>query len=129
MGLKRIGKNYYLYESVRENGKVRSPYVARSHTAIMRHGLQKDFKLLKDMGVESSKTRRALVEAGERELIEWCRTVEKVARLFLIAAGYHQHKRGEWRKRRVPSKTTQTPTQEIPIIGADQNYAGSGQPG
>jgi hypothetical protein len=32
-------------------------------------------------------------------------TTDLVARAALVAAGYHQHKRGEWRKKREPDDT------------------------
>jgi hypothetical protein len=35
---------------------------------------------------------------------ELCEAAEVIARAALIASGYHQHNRGEWRKRREPRR-------------------------
>lgn len=40
------------------------------------------------------------LDALEEPVDELCETAEVLARAALVAAGYHQHNRGEWRKRR-----------------------------
>jgi hypothetical protein len=41
-----------------------------------------------------------LMEALEEPIGELCEATEILARATLVAAGYRQHNRGEWRKRR-----------------------------
>jgi len=43
---------------------------------------------------------RELMEALEAQVEELCEVSEVLARAALVAAGYRQHARGEWRKRR-----------------------------
>lgn len=42
------------------------------------------------------------LEALDRPVEELCEATDLLVRAALIAAGYHQHKRGEWRKKREP---------------------------
>jgi hypothetical protein len=39
-------------------------------------------------------------DAADASLTQFCELVDLVAKAALLAAGYHQHHRGEWRKRR-----------------------------
>lgn len=84
------------YRSVREGGQVRSVYVASGPAAVALAGRDAQAKA-------EAKARREQDEAQEREIAEWFDAVEAVARAVLIASGYHQHKRGKWRKRRGPT--------------------------
>jgi hypothetical protein len=43
---------------------------------------------------------RAEVAALDAPLAELCELSELLVRVALLAAGYHHHQRGEWRKRR-----------------------------
>jgi hypothetical protein len=43
---------------------------------------------------------RERLEALVAPVEELCEAAEIIARAALIASGYHQHNRGEWRKRR-----------------------------
>jgi hypothetical protein len=45
---------------------------------------------------------RQRLETTEAALGELCELGEAVARANLLLAGYRRHRRGEWRKRRVP---------------------------
>ncbi len=88
------------YRSVREGGQVRSVYVASGPAAVALAG--RDAQAKAEAKAEA-KARREQDEAQEREIAEWFDAVEAVARAVLIASGYHQHKRGKWRKRRGPT--------------------------
>ena len=46
------------------------------------------------------KEEREQMEALGAPVDELCEAAEILAKAALVAAGYHQHKRGEWRKRR-----------------------------
>ena len=47
---------------------------------------------------------KAELEALDAPLNELNDLADQLARTALMAAGFHQHKRGEWRKRRVYRK-------------------------
>ena len=46
------------------------------------------------------KEERERMEALEAPIEELCEAAEVLAQAALYAAGYHQHNRGEWRKKR-----------------------------
>jgi hypothetical protein len=48
---------------------------------------------------EHTRERRRL-DTAEAQLTAWYAAVDAQVRQVLTAAGYHQHKRGEWRRRR-----------------------------
>jgi len=65
------------------------------------------------------------LEALEAPVVELCEITEALARATLVARGYRQHKRGEWRRRRVspkkkeavagtPAKTDRAPKETLP---------------
>ncbi len=49
---------------------------------------------------EALREERQRLEALEEPVTELCDAAESLARAALVAAGYRQHNRGEWRKRR-----------------------------
>jgi hypothetical protein len=52
------------------------------------------------MDAERQRAERAELETLDADLDALGKLVDMLARAALLAAGYHQHKRGEWRKRR-----------------------------
>ena len=79
----------YYYRVRRENGRVVREYVGRGRVAEL-------MAKLDALDREKEREERRL-DADLEALIE---TTDLLARAALVAAGYHQHKRGEWRKRR-----------------------------
>jgi hypothetical protein len=49
---------------------------------------------------QASREERECMEALEEPIEELCEAAEILAQSALVAAGYRQHNRGEWRKRR-----------------------------
>jgi hypothetical protein len=49
---------------------------------------------------EAWQVERKRLEALDEPTEELCEATELLARATLLASGYHQHKRGEWRQRR-----------------------------
>ena len=49
---------------------------------------------------EAWRTERECMEALETPIEELCQAAEVLAQAALLAAGYHRHNRGQWRKRR-----------------------------
>jgi len=49
---------------------------------------------------EAWRVEREYTEALETPIEELCEATEVLAQAALLAAGYHRHNRGEWRKRR-----------------------------
>jgi hypothetical protein len=94
----------YYYRVRRENGRVVREYVGRGRIAEMlaeldvaeREKAQGKARLDAE-NLRTEKAKLDALDAGIEALIE---TTDVLAHAALVAAGYHQHKRGEWRKRR-----------------------------
>ncbi|MEW4569726.1 hypothetical protein AB1L88_17820 [Tautonia sp. JC769] len=91
----------YLYRSVRRNGRVTSEFVASGESALLiarMDAIDRD-----DRDYERWRIREERRKAAERDarLDDLVKQSEALAREALEQAGYHQHHRGEWRRRRV----------------------------
>jgi hypothetical protein len=90
----------YLYKSLRRGAQVTSRYLAKGEDALLINAIETmardewDCERCWDeqMREESNDLERALDEMSER--------ARTLAGEVLISAGYYQHHRGEWRKRR-----------------------------
>jgi hypothetical protein len=92
------GRYYSLSRKV--NGRVVREYVGTGHLAELAaqlDALERERKRQEAQAVYDEEAQRAALDADVQALIE---TTDLVARAALLAAGYHQHKRGEWRQRR-----------------------------
>jgi hypothetical protein len=101
MGLVLRNGRPYLYESVREGGRVTSRYVGRGEDALLINALKAIDRDEQDYERHEQQGERKRIIDLERALDELARQARDLAREALTAAGYHQHHRGEWRKRRV----------------------------
>jgi hypothetical protein len=100
VGWKTISGRPYYYRSIREGDRVRSQYLGPSE----RGGL---FAIPDLEDRLEREERRDAVRAGQAEdaaateaLQEWFDRAETLANAVMIAAGYHWHHRGSWRRRR-----------------------------
>jgi hypothetical protein len=90
----------YYYRKRKVNGKVISDYVGKGPIA--------DLFVLADAQIAENRreAKRAWqaekdeMEAIDQSLEELNRRIDLLARATLVAAGYHQHHRSEWRKKR-----------------------------
>ena len=139
MALIRRGGKSYWYRSVRKGGKVTSEYVAAGDRALKLAGIVEEsrrdllglwldghaeIEFLEAEGRardEAEKADRERMEAEERAISGWFDRVEDIARAALEAAGFHRHKRGEWRRRRMAKSKSiaVATTAETPAPGAE----------
>src|SRR5262245_56131522 len=91
----------YLYRSVRRDGRVTSEYVASGIDARLTAALEADERDGREFDREQARAERREADALERALDEMADRARALARDALTAAGYHQHHRGEWRRKRV----------------------------
>src|SRR5262249_24740357 len=82
------------------NGRVEREYVGSGHVAEL--SAQMDAALRADREAERAawKKEQAEMERLDAEVESLVELTDLVARAALLAAGLHQHKRGEWRRRR-----------------------------
>jgi len=102
MGLVYRHGRPYLYRSIRRGGRVTSEYVASGIDAQLIAALEADERDNRESDIQQAQAERREADELDRALDELADRARALARDALTAAGYHQHDRGEWRKRRVP---------------------------
>ena len=93
------GGRYYT-RSKKIGGRVIREYVGTGLAGELAAAL--DARRRAERQAEQAAWRRDLerIKSAIAPLEEFCDTVEVLARASLLLAGYHQHNRGEWRRRR-----------------------------
>jgi hypothetical protein len=108
MGLEQRHSNVYLYRKERRGRTVHSVYVAGGEAAKV---FQASDALIRQIKAEERQAELEERDGGRdqaRRLNALSKACQALAGLALIEAGYHQHKRGEWRKRRTMDEPQQT---------------------
>ena len=93
------GGRYYT-RSRRVNGRVVREYVGGGTTGVLVAQLDALRRQKRDDERAAGRAERDAVAALDAPLAELNELADLVARTALAAAGYAQHKRGEWRKKR-----------------------------
>jgi hypothetical protein len=96
----RNGRSY-IYRSVRRNGRVTSEYGGSGEDAYLISRLETIARDEADLKHWQERQKRKELDELEQSLDELAQQAHDLARGALTAAGYHQHNRGKWRKRRV----------------------------
>jgi hypothetical protein len=86
--------------SRRVNGRVLREYVGTGEIALWAAALDALARREREAAQAAERARRRKQDDLDLRLDEVNVLAELLARAALEAAGYHQHKRGEWRKRR-----------------------------
>jgi hypothetical protein len=92
----------YYYRVRKVNGRVLREYIGTGRVAELIaeiDALERDRRQQKAMALRRAKAELAALDAELKPLAE---NTDLVTRAALLAAGYRQHNRGEWRKRREP---------------------------
>ena len=90
----------YYYRARKVRGRVVREYVGKGPVADLAAALDADRRHEREAERAARPERRAELEALDAPLTALNDLADLLARAALVAAGYHQHKRGEWRKRR-----------------------------
>jgi hypothetical protein len=104
MGWETRGGHTYYYRKQREGRRVISTYCGRGEIATLFDALDElDRERRQQEAIERQLARSEFAElaATPMELTLLLAEARAAINDALTAAGYHQHKRGEWRKRRV----------------------------
>lgn len=97
MGMETRGKGLYYYTSSRLNGRVVRKYFGSGAAAIAKAAEVNQVR-------EAARQQRAQVEAADHELAALSDSLDLVATATLENAGFRQHHRGAWRRRRESSQ-------------------------
>jgi hypothetical protein len=100
----RKGKPYY-YRKERVNGKIVSHYCGRADGDYARlwgglAAISAERREIAAARQAADRAEWAELSSTPAALVELLAAAQQAAATALEAAGYHQHKRGEWRKRR-----------------------------
>ena len=90
----------YYYRSVRRNGRPRREYVGGGRVAVLVSQMDEIQRQRRQAEAAARRSERGGVEDLDRPLAELDELADLAAEAALLAAGYHRHKRGEWRRRR-----------------------------
>ena len=95
----RTGSGHYYTRSKRANGRIVREYIGKGPIAEFVHQMDIEERLERDATRKAFEAVQCLDAELDRKLDLFIELSEAVACGFLIVAGYHQHKRGDWRKR------------------------------
>ena len=94
------GRSYYYRKRKLDDGRVVSEYVGSGPLATFAASRAEDDRRERAVAATTERAERDRMRADEAELDGFCTLADALARAALLNAGYHQHHRGEWRKRR-----------------------------
>ena len=94
------GRGTYYTRSRRRDGRIIREYLGSGKAA--RLAAREDAAQRQKRAAAVAARRQEELEADllDAQIAEACRRIDIVVRAALIAAGFYQHNRGEWRKRR-----------------------------
>ena len=90
----------YYYRSKRQGARVVAEYVGKGFLAQMDANLDESERAEASQEKAVERRERARIEKMERQIDAACDVTDALMRAVLNSAGYHQHDRGQWRKRR-----------------------------
>ena len=97
---KRERGGLYYTRSKKDNGRVIREYVGGGILGEASARLDADERQRREEKAALWREERERLEALDGQTEELYEAAEVMAKAALLGAGYHQHKRGEWRKRR-----------------------------
>jgi hypothetical protein len=96
----RNGRGAYYTRSRRQGRRVVREYLGKGMVAELAAVLDARDQAERREKRQALARERERLEAADEPLAELCRLTDLLARGALLAAGYHQHARGHWRRRR-----------------------------
>ena len=93
------GGRYYT-RSKREGGRVVREYVGTGPVAELAAAQDAELRDAHRQQLKERRAEREHFQAAEDRLVEFCALADALARGALLLAGYHQHDRGQWRRKR-----------------------------
>src|SRR5215831_15973853 len=106
------GSQKVYYRSKRVNGRVIKKYLGTGRTAQLAY--EKDLR--QQEAREQGRATRKEMEALDHQTNSLRDITRTLVKAHLLLAGYHQHNRGEWRRRRIDNNTHERDTNMVPQI-------------
>ncbi|MBA3471844.1 MAG: hypothetical protein H0T57_01215 [Rubrobacter sp.] len=105
---KRERGGLYYTRSKKIDGRVMREYVGGGSLGKLAAEADALERRRREEEAEAQRAEQELLEGLEAPVRKLCEITEALAHTALLAAGYHRHNRGEWRKRRVSPKKKNT---------------------
>ena len=96
----RNGRGAYFTRTKRVGGRVVREYVASGQTALLIASVEAERRKAEAFRKQSERDELDRAKSIEDTLDTICQIGDTVAEAVLLAAGFHRHHAGEWRKRR-----------------------------
>jgi hypothetical protein len=116
---------YYTRTERTKNGKYSRQYIGTGPAAELAAALDELLRAERTAHAEARKAEQAKWQGAQRALAAAATITDLLVRAALLASGYHQHARGEWRRR----KDGRTNCCEAAEQDADGVAPGTGQQG
>lgn len=100
MGWEQRGNRSYFYTGERVGGRVVKRYVGGGKLAALASQLGEIQRRDREAERDARRAERAALDALAAALAPLDELADRLARAALAAAGFRQHRRGEWRQRR-----------------------------
>jgi len=94
------GERRYYYRASRLSGVPRRQYVGTGPIGKLAAAVDDYRRLTRAIAAEEGRAEQARYREAESSLRELCAVTDLLARAALVAAGYRQHARGSWRRKR-----------------------------
>jgi hypothetical protein len=99
------GRRYY-YRSERVDGRPVRRYVGKGDVAELAAAADAARRVEREIEARQRQAEQTRLNEAEAPLVELCELTDILVRAALVVAGFHQHARGSWRKRRGPKHQT-----------------------
>ena len=103
----RKGRGRYYTRSRRVGGRVVREYLGKGWNALSVADLDDLLRAKRRTALAARREVNGELQKIDADLLAICKSVDLVAKAAMLAAGYHQHHRGEWRRKRERSNTSQ----------------------
>ena len=100
MSWERKGNRRYYTRSFRVGGRIVRQYIGTGPLAELAATADALKRAQRRSQAEARRRDRALLEEADGPLLELNGVADLLTRAALTAAGFHQHERGEWRRKR-----------------------------
>lgn len=90
----------YYYRVRKVNGRVVREYVGKGRLANLAASLDADQRAARRLELAERRAETSQMEDLDNQVADLCELTDLLARAALIAAGYRQHHRGDWRRKR-----------------------------
>lgn len=91
----------YYYRVRKINGRVVREYIGKGLAGEQAAASDANRRAERQAQAEARKAEETRYDTLDHQVAQFCQGTDLIAQVALTSAGFHQHKRGEWRRKRV----------------------------